>query len=75
MQSVNGAQFLNITPLSFSFARFAASLSLASVIVMVPLTCMYALLWLYKFDLITEVLILIWLLLSYVLPDSSFILF
>ena len=44
MQSVNGAQFLNITPLSFSFARFAASLSLAPVIAMVPLTCMYALL-------------------------------
>ena len=44
MQSVNGAQFLNITPLSFSFARFVASLYPAPVIVMVPLTCMYALL-------------------------------
>ena len=42
MQSINGAQFLNITLLLLSSARFAASSAPAPVIVIVPLTCMYA---------------------------------
>ena len=42
MQSVNGAQFLNITPLFLSFNPFAASFAPAPVIVTVPLTSMYA---------------------------------
>ena len=37
----NGAQFLNVTPLSLSSTRLAASLSPAPVIVMVPFTSMY----------------------------------
>ena len=40
--SVSGVQFLNITPLFLWSARFAASLSSAPVIVIVPLTNMYA---------------------------------
>ena len=39
MHLVNGAQFLNVTPLSLSSARSAAALS--PVIVIVPLTSMY----------------------------------
>ena len=42
MQSVNGAQFLNITPFSLSSARFASSLIPSPVIVIIPLTSMYA---------------------------------
>ena len=42
MQSVNGAQFLNLTPLFLSSNRFAASSTPAPVIVIVPLTSMYA---------------------------------
>ena len=42
MQLVNGAQFLNATPLSFSSARLAAALSPAPVIVIFPLTRIYA---------------------------------
>ena len=42
MQSVTGTQFLNITPLFLSSARFAASSTPAQVIVIVPLTGMYA---------------------------------
>ena len=42
MHLVNGAQFLNITPLFLSSNRFAASLSHSPVIVIVPLTSMYA---------------------------------
>ena len=41
MQSVNGTQFLNITPLFVSYASFATSLSPASVIVIVSLTSIY----------------------------------
>ena len=40
MQSVNGAQILNITPLLLSSACFKASLSPAQVTVTVPLTTM-----------------------------------
>ena len=42
MQSVNGAQFLNITPLFLSSNRHAASSFPALVIVIVPLTSIYA---------------------------------
>ena len=42
MQSVNGAQFLNITPLFLSPNRFAASSASATVIVIVPLASIYA---------------------------------
>ena len=41
MHLVNEAQFLNITPLFLSSNRFAASLSPAPVIVIVPYTIMY----------------------------------
>ena len=42
MHLVNGAQFLNVTPLSLSSARFAALSSPVPVIVMVSFTSMYA---------------------------------
>ena len=42
MQLVNGAQFLNATPLSLSSARLAAALSAAPVIFTFPLTRIYA---------------------------------
>ena len=42
MHLVNGAQFLNVTPLSLSSARLAAPSSPAPVIVILPLTSMYA---------------------------------
>ena len=42
MQLVNGAQFLNATPLSLSSACLAAALSPAPVIVIFPLTRIYA---------------------------------
>ena len=41
MNLVNGAQFLNVTPLFLSSARLAAASSPAPVIVIVPLTSMY----------------------------------
>ena len=44
MQSVNGAHLLNITPLSLSFNHLTASFFPAAVIVIVPLTSIYALL-------------------------------
>ena len=42
MQLVNGAQFLNATPLSLSSTCLAAVSAPAPVIVMVPLTKIYA---------------------------------
>ena len=42
MDLINGAQFLNITPLFLSSDCFAASSSPAPVIVIVPLISMYA---------------------------------
>ena len=42
MHLVNGAQFLNVTPLPLSSARFFASPFPAPVIVIVLCTCMYA---------------------------------
>ena len=42
MHLVNGAQFLNITPLFLSSNHFAASSSPAPVIVIVPFASMYA---------------------------------
>ena len=41
MHLVNGAQFLNVTPLFFSSACLAASSFLAPVIVTVPFTSIY----------------------------------
>ena len=41
MHLVNGAQFLNVTPLSLSSASLASSSSPAPVIVIVPFTSMY----------------------------------
>ena len=41
MQSVNGAQFLNITPLFFSSNPFSLSSAPAPPVVMVPLTSRY----------------------------------
>ena len=42
MQLVNGAQFLNAAPLSFSSTRLAAALSPAPVIVIFCVTRIYA---------------------------------
>ena len=42
MQSVNGAQVLNITPLLLPSNHFVASSAPATVIVIVPVTSMYA---------------------------------
>ena len=42
MQLINGAQFLNATPLSLSSAYLAAASAPSPVIVIVPLTRMYA---------------------------------
>ena len=42
MQSVNGAQCLNITPLFLSSIGLAASSFPAPVIIIVPLTIIYA---------------------------------
>ena len=42
MHLVNGAQFLNVTSLSLSSACLAAAASPAPVIVIVPLTSIYA---------------------------------
>ena len=42
MQSVNGAQFLSITPLFLSSACLVAASAPAPAIVIVPLTGMYA---------------------------------
>ena len=42
MQLINGARFLNATPLSLSSACVAAASAPAPVIVIVPLTRMYA---------------------------------
>ena len=41
MQSVNGAQYLNITPLFLSSNRLAASSFPVQLIVIVPLTSIY----------------------------------
>ena len=41
MHSVNGAQFLNVTPLFLSSAHLAAPSSPAPVIVIVPFASMY----------------------------------
>ena len=42
MHLVNGAQFLDVRPLSLSSAHFAASSSPSPVIVILPSTSMYA---------------------------------
>ena len=42
MHLINGAQILNIAPLFLSSARLPVASSLAPVIVIVPLTSMYA---------------------------------
>ena len=42
MQLMNGAQFLNATPLTLQSACLAAALSPAPVIVIFPLTRIYA---------------------------------
>ena len=86
MQSVNGAQFLNITSLFLSSACFAAN-NCATVlvasgfgsgpaspaIVIVLLTSIYASLESYKLDFNIVVLNLISLLILYIPLDSSFI--
>ena len=72
MHLVNGAQFLNITLLFLSSNRFTASLSPASVIVMVPFTSMYASVYSHKLDFSIVFLNLISLPASYVPLDSSF---
>ena len=73
IQLVNGGQFLNATPLSLSSARQAAALSPAPVIVIFPLTRIYASLQSHKLDFSIAVLNLIWLLTLYVPLDSSLI--
>ena len=41
MHLVNGAQFLNVTPLSFSSAYLASALAPTPVTLIVPFTSMY----------------------------------
>ena len=72
MYLLNGGQFLNITPLSLSSVCFATLPAPAPVIVIVPLTSIYASLEIHKLDLGTEVLSLIWLSALYVSCESSF---
>ena len=59
MQSVNGAQFSNITPVFLLCNRFTASSAPASVLVIVPLTSISESLSIHKGDLNIEVLNLI----------------
>ena len=59
MQSMDGAQSLNITPLFLFSNRFVASSALAPSNVIDPLTSMEASLYSHKIDLKIEVLILI----------------
>ena len=59
MYYINDAQFLNITPLFILSAHFAASAAPAPLLVIVPLTSMYASLLSHNFDIIIEVLNLI----------------
>ena len=73
MQSVNGAQFLSITPLFISSNRFTASFSLALVIVIVPLATICASLYSHKPDLKIEILNLILLLVLQVPREPTFI--
>ena len=73
MQSVNDAQYLNITPLFLSSNRLATSSFPALVIVIVPLKSIYALILSHKLDLNIEVLNIIGLLVLYVPHESSFI--
>ena len=54
MQSVNGAQFLNITPLFLSSNRLAALSAPAPVIVIVPFTSMYTSLESHKMTLTSK---------------------
>ena len=72
MHLVNGAQFLNVAPLSLSSTRLTAPSSPALVIVILPLTSMHASAQSHKLDLSIEVLNVISLLV-YVPLDSSFI--
>ena len=69
MQLGDGAKFLNIIFLSTLFG--AAAVYCATV--MVPLTTIYASLWLHKLDINVEVLNLIWLFLLYVPCHSKLI--
>ena len=71
MQSVNGAQFLNITFLSVLFASGSAAAVLLTDIF--PLANRYGSLHSHKLDLSIDVLKLICLLAEYVPLDSSFI--
>ena len=73
MQSVNDAQFLNITPLFVSSNRFAVSFAPAPVIVIIPPTSMYTSLKSHKLHLNIEVLNSVWLLVLYVPREPSFI--
>ena len=70
MQLVNGAQYLNATTLSLSSACLAAALSPAPVIVIFPLTRIYASLSSHKLDFSIVVLNLVWLLTLYVPLDA-----
>ena len=56
---MNGAQFLNATPLSLSSACPASASSLAPVIVIFPLTRIYTSLYSHKLDFNIAVLNLI----------------
>ena len=76
MYSVNVAHFFIITLLFLSSTCCATSLSLDPLIGIFPLTIIYIYIYIYilhKFDLITEVSNLTWLLLLYVPCDLSFV--
>ena len=59
MQLINGAQFLNATPLSLPSACLVAASAPSQIIVIVPLTRMYASLKSHKLDFKIVVLNLI----------------
>ena len=71
MQSVNGAQFLNITSFIVLFEPATAAAVFGTIIV--PLTCVYTSLQSHKRDFNIVALNLVWLLVLYVLRESSFI--
>ena len=73
MHLVDGAQFLNITPLFLSSAHVAVASSPAPVIVIVPLTSIYESAQSHKLDLSIVVLNLMSLQVVYSLLDLSFI--
>ena len=73
LQIINGKKFVNTAPLSPSSFCLAASSTSAPVIVILPLTSMYASLWSHKLDFNIMVLNLMSLLVLYTPLDLSLV--